>query len=428
MPPIKEQSSQKIEEHNIRIIKGKGSWVYDKNDNHYLYVNTAVPTVGISNPEVLSVIEEQYRKLSFSSTCGQTHDLLNPLSEKLIKLSGDKFSKVFFTLDGSGAVETAMKLVRQYFSMKGNENKRKFISFDGNYHGTTLGAGSVTNLGIKEVFGTTIEGCINVPSPGLYRPPVNKNIEEIENYCLTQLEEKITKEDPDTIGAILIEPIQGVNGVIMFPERFYHSVCKIAQKYNIKIIVDEVTTGLGRIGYWTASEYYKIEPDFLVVSKGLTGGYFPMGATLFTEEIEKTIFGCGNIFLHGSTQCGHPVGCSVALAIINYLEENNILSNVNEKGHYIITKFHEHLDNHKNVGDIRGKGLMMAIEFVENKESKEQISFEWGNKLSHSLHKKGIIGNYFNSTLVLYPPLNISEEEADYLIDNIVSAIQEITK
>lgn len=426
MPPTSETTPEKIEQDNVCLVRGNGSWVYDKHDHSYLYATTAVPTLGVSNPDILSPLFEQYKTLSFSSTCGQTHEHLLPLSEKLMEITDHRFEKVFFSNDGSGAIETALKLVRQYYQLKGQPEKTKFISFDGNYHGTTLATGAVTHMGIQESFGPSLDGCIKVPTPDLYRPPVQGTEDELVTYCLNELEDKIVKENPATIAALLIEPIQGVNGIIVQPSTFFPALRNLATKYDIQLIADEVTTGIGRMGTWTASEAYGIDPDLLVLSKGLTGGYFPMGATLFSKSISEVIFGNGNVFLHGSTQCGHPVACTAALTILRLIESQNILDNVVTEGSHILNSFRESLKNHPNVGDIRGKGLMMAIEFVEDKETKEKTSFDFGARLSKLLHRYGILGNYFNSILVLYPPLNISRDESIYLIENVVAAINQL--
>lgn len=411
-----------IQKRFIHINRGKDCWVYDDQEKPYLYLTTAVPTVGISNDEIVNKVSEQLKTLSFFSTCEQSHHLVQPLAERLCEKAGDNFNLVSFSNDGSGAVETAMRLTRQFFKQQGSK-KWKFISFEGSYHGTTFGSGSVTNLGIKEQFGNALEGCITSPSPNLYRPKLNDTAEQNINYCLEALEIRILDNDPDEVAAVLLEPVQGVNGIIPFPREFIQGVRRITQKYNILLIMDEVTTGVGRVGTFTASQYYNVTPDLLALSKGLTGGYFPMGATLISKEISQVLFGSGGIFLHGSTQSGHPVGCAAALAVLDYMEKNNLVENAREKGALLLESLRRVLIDHPKVGEVRGKGLMIAIEFTDNKALKTPVSFEWGHQFNKQLQQQGILGNFFNSTLLMYPPLIICDEECKFILKGVQAAL-----
>lgn len=408
------------------LIRGTGSWVVDDKNKEYLYLTTAVPTVGLGNHYVIEAMEKQMKTLSFGSTCTQTHSLVNRLATKLTDKLGNDYSSVFFSNDGSGAVETAMKLAREYFIAKGTPKRTKFISLEGNYHGTTFGSGSVTQMGIKESFGPGLEGCLTAPAPNLYRPSIQGSEEEIIEHCVRCLENLIIQNDPDTISALLLEPVQGVFGVVPLPKRYIQEVRDMTKRYGILLIMDEVTTGIGRTGFWLASHELEVTPDFVAISKGLTGGYFPMGATLIIEEVASVLYGKGGIFLHGSTQSGHPTGCAAALAVLDIIESSDLIGNTKVLGQYIIEELNKAILQHPFVGDIRGKGLMMAIEFVKDKETKESIDYQTGERLSRFLHEEGILGNFFNGTLLLYPPLNLSYKEANYLINGLVKAIKKL--
>ncbi|MGM1050626.1 MAG: aspartate aminotransferase family protein [Bacillota bacterium] len=402
------------------LYRGKGSWVFDETGNKYLYTTTAVPTVGLGNEVVLERIRNQYETLSFASTCEQNHPLTNELAGKLLQLAGEPFDMVFFTTDGSGAVETSMRLARQHFISTNQPERIKFISVDGNYHGTTYGSGSVTNLGIQSIFGPGLEGCFSIPSPADFS--MSSNISESINEKINKLEELINIEKSETIAAVALELVQGVNGIIPMPQEFVQAVRKITEKHGILLIIDEVTTGIGRTGHWLASHYFGIKADLLTLSKGLTGGYFPMGATLISEQIRDALFSNGGVFLHGSTQSGHPVGCAAALAVLEIMENENLVKNSSELGKRIKDGLMKGLENHPSVLEIRGEGLMLAIEFVENKADKQPVSMDWSRRFTSKLRDEGILGNFFNSIFLMYPPLNITVEESDYLVQGVCNA------
>jgi adenosylmethionine-8-amino-7-oxononanoate aminotransferase len=426
MPEYQSTTADQMHEQLVCLKRGEGPWVYDENGKSFLYTTTAVPSVGLGNQYVIDAMTKQMKCFSFGSTCAQTHPLINRLAARLIEHSGKEYASVFFSNDGSGAVETAMRLARQYYISLGQSERTKFISLEGNYHGTTFGSGSVTQMGIQESFGPGLEGCLCAPTPNLYRPPIEGTEEEIIEFCIQKLNEIITLNNPETITAILLEPIQGVNGIIPLPKQYVQEVKRITKRYGILLIMDEVATGVGRTGHWIVSHYYEVTPDFVALSKGLTGGYFPMGVTLASVQVVNQLFGHGGIFLHGSTQSGHPIGCAAALAVLDLIESKNLIENTKHIGEYILAELKDKILQHPNVGDIRGKGLMLAIEFVKDKQAKESIDFSTGERLSKYLHKEGVLGNYFNGTLIMYPPLNLSPEEADYLIDRVSRAIQKL--
>ncbi|WP_270168532.1 aminotransferase family protein [Paenibacillus sp. SYP-B4298] len=427
MPGYEGEAGDLFHQHNIMLHRGSGSWVYDTDERPYLYTTTAVPSVGLGNEQVMNRIRHQYETLSFGSTCGQTHPLIQQLSERLLHIVGDPFGMVFYGTDGSGAVETAMRLARQYFIAQNKPKRTAFISLEGNYHGTTYGTGAVTHLGIQESFGPGMSHCYAAPFPFGFRPPIEGTPDGVVKYCLDMLEEIIFDIGPYAVAAVLLEPVQGVNGIHPLPVEYVQAVRKITEKYGILLIMDEVTTGIGRTGSWIASHHYGVQADMLTLSKGLTGGYFPMGATLISTSIARQLFGDGGIFLHGSTQSGHPVGCAAALAVLDLIEEGELLNKTREHGELILQSLRSNLQLHPHVGDIRGMGLMLAIEFVQEKQSKTPVDYAFGQQLSKALHSEGILGNYFNNTLLMYPPLTITREESQQLIDGVTRAVLQVS-
>ncbi len=416
-------SAEQFQTANLCLVKGSGVWAADSRNHWHFYATTAVPSVGLGNAEVIRRITQQYETLSFGSTCAQTHPLIEQLSRRLIAWTGEPFTQVFYSNDGSGAVETAMRLARQYHIAAGEKKRTKFISLEGNYHGTTFATGSVTHMGIRETFGPGLHDCHAAPAPNLFRPPIDGSQETVIRYCTDLLEELIFELSPNEVAAVLLEPIQGVYGIVPIPETFIRNVRAITEKYGILLIMDEVATGCGRTGSWTASQALGIQPDFLALSKGLTGGYFPMGATLIADPVKGRLFGEGGIFLHGSTQSGHPVGCAAALAVMDYIEEWELIENADVMGAHILDSLRSGLQHYGNVGDIRGKGMMLGIEFVKNKLAKEPVDYDFGERLSAALKREGVLGNWFNGTLLLYPPLTTTRMEADYLIQGVTKAV-----
>ncbi|MFD7524211.1 aminotransferase family protein [Paenibacillus chitinolyticus] len=421
MPPAGELERQ---DPFFTLVKGEGSWVFDGNGRSYLYTTTAVPSVGLGNGQIIEALTRQYETLSFASTCEQSHDLAAKLADKLLCLAGEPYAMAFFTTDGSGAVETAMRLARQYHLARQDGRRSKFISLEGNYHGTTFGSGSITHMGIQAMFGEGLDGCISAPAPNGFRPPMEGSPAFVTRYCLDMLEEIIDEQHPGTIAAIVLELVQGVNGIVVLPEDYVREVRKIADKYGILLIVDEVATGVGRTGSWLACHRYDVEADLLTLSKGLTGGYFPMGATLFSGKIREELFGNGGVFLHGSTQSGHPVGCAAALATLDVIEEQQLIRNAADKGAYILAGLKAALSDHPLVGEVRGLGLMLAVEFVAGGASKEPVTMDWSKRFMEELRREGILGNFFNSILLMYPPLTITGEEADFLVEGVSKAVR----
>lgn len=411
----------------IRLCRAQGCWAYDEQNQAYLYATTGATSVGLGHPRVLEAIAKQYEALSFASTCAQSHPLAVPLAERLIRLCGGHYAKAFYSADGSGAVESAMRLARQYWIAVGQPKRTKFVSLEGGYHGTTFGSGSVTHLGIREMFGPGLAGCYNAAAPNLYRPPVEGKPEWIVSFCLDHLEETIFEAGPDEVAAVLLEPVQGVNGIVPLPREYVAGVRELTRKYGILLVMDEIGTGLGRAGHWTVSQHFGIQPDLLTVSKGLTGGYFPLTATLLSAEMDRLLFGRGGFFLHGVTLSGHPVGCAAAMAVLDILEEEGLVERSRREGDAMLSELKSGLGDHPFVGDVRGMGMMLAIEFVACKDSKQPVDDAFGLQLSKLLREAGVLGSFLSGVLTLYPPLTLSQDEARQLTNAVIGAVSRLS-
>ncbi|NBI29815.1 aminotransferase family protein [Chengkuizengella marina] len=418
MPKKSNLTEEEVNNRFFMANKGERHWVLNKDDQAFLNLSNAAYSLDQSNEIILKAIFEQYNKLSASIMVNQGHWIANKLAEKLLNLA-PKFSSVFYSNDGTGAMESALKATRQYFIEKDMPNKQKFISLNGGYHGSSIGALSITNLGFEGVFGDLLQGCISVPSPEDFREKEDKLDDRHAKQAAYELEQAILKAGPETVAAFVIEPVQSVNGIRVFPNLYFQLVRQITRRYNILVIADEITTGIGRTGEWLTSSSLKLDPDIITISKGLTAGYFPLGATLFSSQITDHLIENGSGFPHGTTLSGHPVGCSIAIKVLEIFEKENLPFRAKEAGEYIMNELREGLNKENIIREVRGKGLMIGIEL--NIESEEEI--ERFNTIKSNIKKSGILATFSHNVISLYPPLNISKSDMDYMIDALKSSI-----
>lgn len=399
------------------FTRGQGAWLEDEAGNRYFNVLSAANAIGLGREEVIEAVTAQYRKLSFHPIVAHGHSPAETLSDRLVRFAPPNMRMVFYANDGAGAVETALKLARQYFLVTGQPQRKQFISLNGSYHGNSYGALSVSMLGQMPLYQPILPGCRTVPAPNLYRPPIEGAPHEVARWCADQLETAILELGPDTVAAVVLEPIQGVNGCVVFPAEYFAQVRSITRKYGILVIADEVGTGLGRAGAWFASDLLPIEPDLITLSKGLGAGYFPIGATLVSDAIFNATAAMG--FPHGWTSSGHPAGCAAALAVLDVVQQNGLVENAAALGSYLLTELRTRLGDHPHVGDVRGLGLMLGIEFVQDRQTKEKPSPELEKRIRAALKAEGILAYCFQGTVTLYPPLSITQAEAENLLERL---------
>ncbi|CAG9623406.1 class-III pyridoxal-phosphate-dependent aminotransferase [Sutcliffiella rhizosphaerae] len=408
------------------IISNKNlhsSWVEDSVGNHFYNISNASLTMGAANPEIINEITEQYKKLSTGLLIGQGHTSAMELANKLISIF-PSFSQVFFSNDGTGCIEASLKIARQYYLQKGFINKKKFISFSGAYHGTSYGSFSLSNIGVKEIYGPTLEKCIEAPFPNTFKSELTSENEV--RTKIKEMEEIIAREGADKIAAIIIEPIQSVSGVRVVPKEYLSELKKISKSNDILLIFDEVTTGIGRAGEWSVNNLHNIDVDIINFSKGLTAGYFPLGVTLVKSDIKDSLITMG--FPHGSTLAGHPVGCAISQKVLTIIEESNLISNAVVYGKLIKKELENNLVNHPFFGQIRGEGLMIGVEFVNNQDDKNPPPQHFQRIFTEELYKKGMLTLFSNGILSLYPPLNVSSIDADFIIESIITSANSAIK
>ncbi|MEM2057798.1 MAG: acetyl ornithine aminotransferase family protein [Thermoproteota archaeon] len=390
----------------IVIDRGYGCWVYDVNGSKYLDFcsSIAVSLVGHCHPKVVESIKTQAEKLIHYTLAAFLHEPAIELAGKLLAIS-NKSGKVFFTNSGTEAVEGAIKIVKGFF--KGS--RPWIIGFVGGFHGRSIGSLSVTaSKSIQRRWFSPLLSCVeHVPYPYCYRCPFRLNSDSCSLHCISFIEDQVFGKllDPSEVGCIVFEPIQGEGGCIVPPNNFWNEVEKLCRRHGILMVADEVQTGLGRTGKWLALEHWRVSPDITCLSKGLASG-LPLGAIIGNNDVMSLPEGT-----HASTLGGNPVSCSSALATLSVIEEEGLLENSRKVGEYMLKRLGELKECYSMIGDVRGKGLLIGIELVDekNKPLPEAQKITIKECLKNGL----LITGAGASTLRLTPPLNISIEEGE---------------
>ncbi|MEW6680994.1 MAG: adenosylmethionine--8-amino-7-oxononanoate transaminase, partial [bacterium] len=356
----------------ILIERAEGARLYDARGN--IYYDTIASwwcnVHGHCHPSIISAIKEQIGKLDHILFAHFTHKNAICLAERLISITHKNLNKVFFSDNGSTSIETALKMSFQYWKNLGYKEKKTFLSLDLGYHGDTIGAMSVSSV-FNSPFSPLLFSSYKAKSPYCYRCPEGLERESCNISCIKDME-KILEEKASEICGVIIEPlVLGASGMIVYPKEYLEGVGKLCKKHNLHLILDEVATGFGRTGKMFAYQYTNISPDFLCLSKGITSGWLPLGATLVTKEIYQAFYGdYEKAFFHGHTYTANPISTRVALESLNLFEEERVLKRIEG----LIPIFHKNLERFRDlniVGDVRYIGMVGAFELVANKKTKE---------------------------------------------------------
>jgi adenosylmethionine-8-amino-7-oxononanoate aminotransferase len=399
------------------IVKGDGCYVWDDKGNKYLDGLSALFCVNIGHgrADVAQAGADQAKELGFFTTWSYAHPRAIELAAKLAELAPGDLNRVFLTSGGSEAVESAIKLVRQYFKLTGKPNKTKLIAREVAYHGTTLGALAATGItGLRAPFEPFTPGGCHVPNTNLYRLPPGYGAETLADAVARRIE----FEGPDTVAAVIMEPVQNAGGCFTPPEGYFQRIREICDTYDVVMISDEVICSFGRLGEWFGAERYGYQPDLITTAKGLTSAYAPQGAVIASDRLAEPFLEGSNSFMHGFTFGGHPMACAVALANIGVMEEEGVLENVRRHE----PDFRGMLDSLRDipiVGDVRGAGYFQAIELVKDRETKERFSRQETEQLLRGfvgpeLFRRGLIAradDRGDPVVQLCPPLIAGPEE-----------------
>lgn len=417
------------------IEKGKGIYVYDIDGNKYIDAVASwwVNTLGHSVDRLNKVLLQQAQKIEHVLLADFTHKPAIELAERLIKLAGEPFTKVFYSDDGSTAVEVAIKMAYQYWYQKERPEKKYFVSMTDSYHGDTLGSVSVGGIDIyKTIFSPLVFETLKVCAPYCYRCPKACEQRNCHIECLKEVEE-LFKNRSHEIAGIIVEPlVQGASGMRVYPAQYLTELRKLCDEYDVLLIDDEVAMGFGRTGKYFAFEHAGITPDIFCVAKGITAGYIPLAATITTNKIYDVFydeFSTLKTFYHGHSFCGNPIACAVAVENLKIMEEEKIVENLAPKIEFFkksLAKFKEL----KHIGDIRHIGMIGAVEIVKDKKTKEPYAFteRIGHKVFLEAMKRGAILRPIGNIIYFMPPYIITKQEIDLLIKIAYDSIKAVTE
>ena len=412
-----------------KIVKGKGVWLIDSKGNKMM---DAVASMwcnvwGHSNQQLIKTITEQSRKIQHSSLFNLTNEPVEKLADTLVKTS-PKMHKVFYSDNGSSAMEIAIKMALQYWKNVGNKKKTEIATLENGYHGDTFGAMSVGY--VPEFFGKfkkQLFTTIQFPVPNRYRMPSGFTFADYQNHCLEKIERRFSKKD--NIAAFVMESgAQMAGGVIIHPKGFQSKIGKLCKKYDVLFVLDEIATGFGRLGSMVQYEEQKSIPDIVAYGKMLTGGYLTMAATLANKKIYDSFLGefnNWNHLFHGHTYTGNPMAAAVANENLAMYKKNNLIKKI-EKIARVFDEFYDEISEIDIVGDIRHKGMLMGIELVKDKKKKTPIHPRKSiNKIFFEEGKKhGIYLRTLGNIVMLVPPLAITDNELRLVLQKAVKTIQ----
>ena len=410
----------------VTIVRGEGPYVYNARGARFINGFSCLWNVAIGHgrEELVEAAARQMRELAYASSFRQTHPRAIELASKLVEITDGRYQHVYLGTNGSEAVETALKMARQYHRQSPDETDRgryKIVSLRYCYHGVSYGVTSTSGLESDErKFGPLLPGFVQIEPPYCYRCPYGKSGHpECGLACAEALDERIRAEGPETVAAFVLEPIMGAYGIIAPPEEYYRAVGEICRRHGVLFISDEVTTGFGRTGKLFVSEDWNPAPDVLCLAKAISSGYLPLAATLATEAVYRRFLGDGNQFEHGSTASGHPVCAAVGLKNIEILIGEGLPENAAAVGTRLIDRLRELSDRRTQIGEVRGRGLMIGIELVSDRATREPMSDKATFDIVLDLATLGLLVYYRRNVLGLLPPLIIDDGIADEIVDAI---------
>jgi adenosylmethionine-8-amino-7-oxononanoate aminotransferase len=417
------------------IERGEGNYLFDTEGRRYfdgvssLWVNL----FGHRRKEIDEAVRAQLDRMAHSTFLGLSHPPAIELAEKLLAVAPPGLSRVFYSDNGSTAMEIAIKMAFQYWRQRegGAEERREFLTLSEAYHGDTIGSVSAGGIDLfHRIFRPLLFSTHRVPAPHCYRCPYGLSRPSCSLFCAERMEEEV-RGRKDTLAAAIVEPIvQGAAGMLLMPEGYLARLRAVTRECGVLLICDEVATGFGRTGTMFACTQEGVSPDIMAVAKGMTGGYLPLAATLATEDIYRAFLGRYEefkTFFHGHSYTANPLGCAAAIATLSIFGREDILARVSRLGRTMERALAE-LSGHRNVGEIRQKGLMAGIEIVADRATRERFppGEKIGQRVVRKVRERDVILRPLGDVIVLMPPLSSNEEEIRSLVRSASWAIDAV--
>ncbi len=412
--------------------RGEGCWLWDQSGRKYLDAVGGLwcTNIGLGRRDMADVIAAQAVKLAYSNTfVDLTHDPAALLAAKLADIAPGDLNRVQFTTGGSTAIDSAYRMAIYYHRCRGEMDRTHVIARDDSYHGSTFASISIGQRSGDKVpeFHYKTDGIHHLSSPNLYRRPDGMDEDAFRDHLVAEFEAKIAEIGADKVAAFFAEPIQASGGVIVPPKGYLRAMSEVCQRHGILFIADEVVTGFGRLGHWFASrDLFDVQPDMICSAKGLSSGYQPIGALIFSDRIWEAMQG-DRWYASGFTYSGHPVACAAALKNIEIIEDEGLLAHAAEVGSYFQSRLAP-LADLPLVGDVRGQALIACVENVADKETKALLPDELnvGKRIGNAAEARGLMVRPIGHLNVMSPALIITQDQVDFTVDTLAQSITEV--
>ncbi len=410
------------------VSHGEGIYLWDTKGRRYIDASSGpiASNLGHANPRVIAASDRQMRHVAYASRAFFENDANADLADIVTRLAGPGLERAFFVSGGSEATESAMKLARQYAVTQGQASRWKVLSRNPSYHGGTMGAIAISGDPVSEAaFGPMTRLMPKVPAPFTYRLPEGHTAESYAEHCAAALEESILREGPETVLAFFLEPVGGLaTGALVAPDRYYARVREICSRHGVLLVFDEVMSGAGRTGQFLAAHHWpEARPDIVTLAKGIGAGYAPLGAVLASREMVDAVAEAGG-FMHGFTYASNPLSCAIGHAVVSETVDRGLIPNAAAMGDRLRQRLQEVQKGSRVMGDIRGKGLLMAIEIVGDRETKAilpaqtqaiQRIVELGMERGLLLYSRRTANGLYGEWLMVAPPLIVDAPQIDII-------------
>lgn len=410
------------------IVKAEGSYIYDSEGNKILdgMAGLWCCNLGYGRQEIVDAVSQQLVELPFYNNFFQcSHPPSIELSRLITEIAPEHMNNVFYTNSGSEANDTVIRLIHRFWDLNDQPQRKTIIARKNGYHGSTIAAGSLGGMSGMHKQYATLPGIEHIDQPYWFGEGGDMDPAEFGLKVARQLESKIDELGAENVGAFIAEPIQGAGGVIVPPETYWPEIARICKDKGILLVCDEVICGFGRTGEWFGSDYFGVEPDLIPFAKGVTNGYQPLGGVLVADRVANVLKAGGGEFTHGFTYSGHPASCAAAIATIKSLRDEKHIDRVREEtGPYLQQRWAE-LAEHPLVGEARGVGFVAALELVKDKAKRERFDEELGagGLCRDACVEVGLVMRAVGDTMIIAPPLTLSKEQIDELVDKAKQAL-----